>query len=142
VSARNETSSLQEVLAAEHAVVFGYGVAGARLAGGDRRRALAGWSAHGDRRDRLAGLIAARDATPVPPAASYALPSPVRSTGDAVALLAQLEDRLADVWADAVARLTGDLRGLAATGLADAAVAGARWRGTSLAFPGLPERAP
>jgi hypothetical protein len=142
VSARSETSTLQEVLAAEHAVVFGYGVAGARLAGADRRRALAGWSAHGDRRDRLAGLIAARGATPVPPAASYVLPSPVRSTGDAVALLAQLEDRLADVWADAVARLSGDLRGLAATGLADTAVAGARWRGTSLAFPGLPERAP
>ena len=142
MSARSETATLQEVMAAEHAVVFGYGVAGARLGGGDRRRALVGWSAHGDRRDRLAGLITARGATPVPPAASYALPSPVRSAGDAVALLAELEERLADVWADAVGRLTGALRGLAATGLADSAVAGARWRGTSLAFPGLPERAP
>ena len=142
MSARSETSALQEVLAAEQAVVFGYGVAGARLAGTDRRRALAGWSAHGARRDRLAGLVAARGATPVPPAASYALPSPVRTPGDAVALLTVLEERLADVYADAVARLTGDLRGMAATGLADAAVAGARWRGTSVAFPGLPERAP
>ena len=74
--------------------------------------------------------------------ASPAPASPVRSAGDAVALLAELEERLADVWADAVGRLTGALRGLAATGLAEAAVAGARWRGTSLAFPGLPERAP
>ena len=66
----------------------------------------------------------------------------MRTAGDAVGLLTVLEERLADVYADAVARLTGDLRGLAATGLADAAVAGARWRGTSVAFPGLPERAP
>ena len=100
MSARSETATLQEVLAAEHAVVFGYGVAGAHLAGADRERALAGWSAHGDWRDRLAGLIAARGATPVPPAASYALPSPVRSAHDAVALLAELEERLADVWAE------------------------------------------
>ena len=140
MSPRTQTAVLQELLAAEHAMVFGYGVAGARLRGADRLRAQAGWVSHGDERDRLVGLVTARGATPRPPAPSYALASPVRSTGDAVALLAVLEERLADVWADAVARLTGDLRSLAAAGLAEAAVAGARWRGTSTAFPGLPER--
>ena len=48
------------------------------------------------------------------------------------------------MWADAVADLADpadrDLRREAAGGLADAAVAAARWRGGSVPFPGLPER--
>ena len=47
------------------------------------------------------------------------------------------------MWADAVADLADrrrDLRRQAAGGLADAAVAAARWRGGSVPFPGLPER--
>ncbi len=50
------------------------------------------------------------------------------------------------MWADAVADLADpadrDLRREAAVGLAEAAVAAARWRGGSVPFPGLPERRP
>ena len=120
---RRQSAVLQRVLAAEHAVVYGYGVAGARLEG------------------QLAGL----GVSPVPPAASYALPTPVTTAEEARTLVTLLEERLAAVWADAVADLAHpadrDLRGEAAGGLAEAAVAAARWRGGSVPFPGLPERA-
>ncbi len=131
---------LQAVLAAEHAVVFGYGVAGARLSGVPRRRAQRGYDAHRARRDELAALLVERGAEPEPPAASYALPRPVEDARDAVELLTLLEERLAAVWADAVLELRGDLRGLATAGLRDAAVAAALWRRGSVPFPGLAER--
>jgi hypothetical protein len=135
------TRALQTVLAGEHAVIYGYGVAGARLAGRARSRALSAYDGHRARRDELAGLIRARGAQPVAAASSYTLPMPVTSTHDAEVLATLLEERAAAVWADAVEALTGRLRELAVGGLRDAAVRAARWRGGSVAFPGLPERA-
>ena len=131
---------LQAALAAQHAVVFGYGVAGARLSGDTRRRAQRGYDAHRARRDELSALLVERGTEPEPPAASYALPRPVEDARDAVELLTLLEERLAAVWADAVLELHGDLRGLATAGLRDAAVAAALWRRGSVPFPGLAER--
>jgi hypothetical protein len=64
----------------------------------------------------------------------------VVTADDAGTLLTLLEERLAAVWADAVADLADDLRRQAVEGLAEAAVAAARWRGGSVPFPGLPER--
>ena len=138
--ARPDVAALQEVLAAEHAVVYGYGVAGARLVGAGRRRAQRAWDGHRARRDELSGLLAGLGASPAPAAATYTLPQPVESAADARSFATLLEERLAAVWADAVPRLAGDLRALAVNGLVDAAVSAARWRGSSVAFPGLAER--
>jgi hypothetical protein len=138
---RREVAALQEVLAAEHAVVFGYGVAGARLDGAERRRAQRSWNGHRAARDELAAHVVALGGEPEAAAATYALPSPVGSAADARDLVVLLEERLAATWADAVTALAGDLRALAVEGLRDASVAGARWRGSSVAFPGLAERA-
>ena len=132
---------LQEVLAAEHAVVYGYGVAGARLAGEARERALRGYDRHRARRDGLVRVVEDRGGDPVAPAAAYALPHPVEDVRDALALLTLLEERLAAVWADAVLELVGDLQQRAAEGLREAAVAAALWRRGSVPFPGLAERA-
>jgi hypothetical protein len=143
-AARRQSEVLQTVLAAEHAVVYGYGVAGARLAGEDRVRAGRGWTAHRASRDRLEGQLDGLGVAPLPPAASYGLPSPVTTAEEARTLVTLLEERLAAVWADAVADLADpadrDLRREAAGGLAEAAVAAGRWRGGSVPFPGLPER--
>jgi len=133
--------ALQAALAGEHATIYGYGVAGARLTGAARNRALTDFDSHRARRDELDALIRARGAEPVAAAPSYVLPSPVTSAHDAVVLLALLEERLAAVWADGVAAMSGSLRTLAIGGLRDAAVTAARWRGGSVAFPGLPDRA-
>lgn len=137
---RREVQALQDVLAAEHAVIYGYGVAGASRRGADRRRAQRLWNEHRARRDQLADLVSDRGATPEPSAASYAMPGPVDSGADAVVLATLLEERLAAVWADAVLALDGDLRDLATDGLRDAAVAAALWRRGSVPFPGLAER--
>jgi hypothetical protein len=137
---RSDVTVLQRVLAAEHAVVYGYGVAGARLRGAARRRAERGWTRHRANRDALEAQVNDLGADPEPPAPAYALPSPVATPEDAGTLLTLLEERLAAIWADAVADLAGDLRRQAVDGLAEAAIAAARWRGGSVPFPGLPER--
>jgi hypothetical protein len=135
------TRALQSVLAGEHATIYGYGVAGAQLTGAARSRALSAYDSHRARRDELEALIRAQGAQPVAAAASYDLPSAVTSADQAVVLTTGLEERLAAVWADAVAALSGSLRALAVRGLRDAAVSAAQWRGGSVPFPGLPERA-
>lgn len=137
---RREVAALQEVLAAEHALVYGYGVAGARLSGSARGRAQRAWNQHRARRDQLARLVTERGGEAVPAAATYALPSPVDSAQDALLLATLLEERLAAVWADTVTTVEGGLRDLAVEGLREAAVAAALWRGGSVPFPGLAER--
>jgi hypothetical protein len=141
VTARPGVDVLQRLLEAEHAVVYGYGVAGAHLDGAVREQALRGWTAHRGRRDELVALVTERGGTPEPPAAAYDLPAPVRTARDARTLLTLLEERAAAVWADAVAGATGELRTFAVEGLTASAVEAARWRGGSVPFPGLPERA-
>ena len=138
---RRDTAALRDALAAEHAVVYGYGVAGARLSGTARRRAERLVDRHRAGRDELVSIVRDRGGDPVAAAPTYALPFPVRTAEQARALATLLEERLAAVWADAVADLTGDLRRLAVDRMTEAAVAAARWRGGSVPFPGLPERA-
>jgi len=137
---RRDRATLQRVLAAEHAVVFGYGVAGARLTGSDQLRAERLRDDHRASRDSLGGLVTGLGGVPEPPAATYALPSPVVTPQDARVLATLLEERLAAVWADAVVDLDGDLRSVAVDGLRSAAVRAARWRAGSVPFPGLAER--
>ena len=78
---------------------------------------------------------------PVAAAAAYALPFPVSDPVAAVRLAAVLEDRVAGVYADVVRATGGERRGTAAEALREAAVRAVRWRGGSVAFPGLAERA-
>jgi hypothetical protein len=59
----------------------------------------------------------------------------------AARLAAELEDRVAAVYADLVRSAEGALRREAAAALREAAVRAVRWRGSSVAFPGLAERA-
>ena len=141
MSRRTTTSALQAVLAGEHAAVYGYGVVGAHLTGAAQRRAQSAYDVHRVSRDRLEALLRGRKVEPVAAFPSYALPRPVSTAKDAIVLATLLEERMAAVWADAVAELTSDLRALAVRGLGDSAVRAARWRGGSVPFPGLPERA-
>lgn len=140
MTAASEAAALQTVLAGEHAVVYGYGVAGAHLDGAEQARATRGWDRHRADRDAVEVLVASRSATPEPPRAAYALPSPVTNAREARLLIALLEERLATVWADAVAALDGELRSRAATGVSEAALAAVAWGAETGAFPGLPER--
>ncbi|MGH3322836.1 MAG: DUF4439 domain-containing protein, partial [Streptomyces sp.] len=73
-------------------------------------------------------------------AAAYALPFAVPDSAAAVRLAAELEDRLAGVYADLVRASEGTRRREAAGSLREAAVRSVRWRGSGVTFPGLPER--
>ncbi|GAA3295319.1 ferritin-like domain-containing protein [Streptomyces cinereospinus] len=136
-----ELRALQAALAAEHAAVYGYGVVGARIGEKRRTEARAAYDAHRARRDALGREVRALGAVPVAAAAGYALPFPVGDPATAVRLAAELEDRVAGVYSDLVRAAGGGRRNLAAAALREAAVRAVRWRGRSVAFPGLAERA-
>ena len=143
---RAEDTALQQVLAAEHAAVWGYGVVGDALPDNGRGPAEAAEAAHRDLRDRVAALLDGRSVTPVPSKAAYALPFPVASAHDGAALAVRLEEGVSRTWVrlldQAAQRST---RQLAVEALGQAEVRAVAWRTTAgttpatTAFPGLPD---
>ncbi|MFD0025186.1 ferritin-like domain-containing protein [Streptomyces sp. NPDC058382] len=131
----------QAALAAEHAAVYGYGVAGGRVAKDRRSEATAAHHAHRARRDALVRTVRDLGGEPVAADPAYALPFAVPGPAAAVRLAAVLEDRVADVYSDLVRAADGPLRREAADALREAAVRAVRWRGSGVPFPGLAERA-
>ncbi|MFG2288725.1 ferritin-like domain-containing protein [Streptomyces sp. NPDC048595] len=138
---KDELTAVQAALAAEHAAVYGYGVVGGRITADRRKEALAAYDAHRARRDALHRQVRELGGTPRAAAAAYALPFPVPDAAAAVRLAAELEDRLAAVYADLVRAGGRARRREAAAALREAAVRSVRWRGGGVAFPGLVERA-
>ncbi|WP_340375561.1 ferritin-like domain-containing protein [Streptomyces sp. SS7] len=139
--AGGELTALQAALAAEHAAVYGYGVVGGRIGADRRTEARAAYDAHRARRDALVREVRDLGAEPVAASAAYALPFPVTDAATAVRLAAELEGRVAGVYSDLVRAAADQRRREAAGALREAAVRAARWRGGSVAFPGLAERA-
>lgn len=133
-------AAVQHALAAEHAAVYGYGVVGGRIGDERQNEARAAHSAHRARRDALTRTVRELGGEPQPAAAAYALPFAVRDGDAAVRLAADLEQRIAAVYAELVRAATGGRRQEAAVALREAAVRAVRWRGSSVAFPGLAER--
>ncbi|MBQ0984391.1 ferritin-like domain-containing protein [Streptomyces sp. F63] len=130
----------QHALRAEHAAVYGYGVVGGRIGEDRRKEAREGHDAHRARRDTLHRTVRDLGGEPEASAAAYALPFPVPDAAAAARLAAELEERVAAVYADLVRAAEGGLRRDAAGALREAAVRAVRWRGGSVAFPGLTER--
>ena len=135
-----ELRALQAALAAEHAAVYGYGIVGGRIGAGQRTEALTAYDAHRARRDALVREVKDLGGRPVAASAGYALPFQVPDSAAAVRLAAELEDRLTGVYADLVRVSEGSRRREAAALMSEAAVRSVRWRGSSVAFPGLSER--
>ncbi|WP_460070097.1 ferritin-like domain-containing protein [Streptomyces sp. YKOK-I1] len=136
-----ELTALQAALAAEHAAVYGYGVVGGRIGADRRTEARAAYDAHRARRDALVREVRDLGSEPVAASAAYALPFPVTDPATAVRLAAELEERVAGVYSDLVRAAADQRRREAAGALREAAVRAVRWRGGSVAFPGLAERA-
>ena len=84
-----EVALLRSALEAEHAVVYGYGVLGARLDDTDRSVARLAFDSHRARRDQLAARL--RDRGSVPEAARPAYDVAVSGVPDALALAVRLE---------------------------------------------------
>lgn len=123
------------VVAGEDAAGYGYSVAGGRVSGGARRRALAGLEAHRALRDRAALAVIAAGGTPPGPAAAYTLPPGVESAPSARSLMARVDNALVGLYADAAAASEGDDRRRAARAAAECAARAVAWGAPSQAFP-------
>jgi hypothetical protein len=140
-SAVATTAALQSALAAEHAAVYGYGIVGANLTGSRQAAAMTNWVAHQVARDTLEAMIQSRGSEPVPAAVAYRLPVTVRTPGQAVSLAVLLEDRVATAYLGLVALSDISVRQFGALQVRAAALRAAAWRGSTVAFPGLPASA-
>lgn len=133
--------ALQAALAAEYAAAYGYGVVGAHVTGLARTRAGLALTWHQGRQPTLAGALGSAGATAAPPQAAYVLPFPVTNATTAARLATSLEDGVGAAYADVVGAAEGGQRQEAALALGACAARAAQWRGYSIPFPGLPERA-
>lgn len=133
-------AAARAALAAEHAAVYGYGVVGGLVSAARRSEAQQAYDAHRARRDAMIRTVADLGAAPVFSAGGYELPFAVTDPAGAVKLAAFLEERVAGAYGDLVGAALGAVRRDAADALREAAVRAVRWRGGSVAFPGLVER--
>ena len=130
-------AALQNALAAEHAAVYGYGVAGAQLAGTGQSAARADWTAHRVARDNLTTMLSQLGATPVAASPAYRLPFPVTSPQAAARLAATLEEGVTRAYLALVAVSNPALRTFAAQAMQTSAERALAWSGTTRAFPGM-----
>ena len=140
LAAEAADTTLLAAEAAENAAVYGYSLAGAKLATPhDKAVARAGYDVHRAQADTVRGWLIARGSTPPPAAPVYSLPSAVTDDASARVLLAAIEESTAAAYADVIAAAAGGapIQGAAAVALQSAAVREARWRTTSVPFPGL-----
>lgn len=131
-------AALQQVLADEHAAVYAYGVIGAHLTGTARARATGDWIAHQRARDSLEATLLRLGSRPAAAAVAYEMPGPVRTRREATAAALVIEDRIAAAYLGLVAAATAAIREQAALQVRAAALRAAAWRGSTVAFPGLP----
>lgn len=135
--------ALVPVLEAEHVMVWAYGTLGPRLSGDDRDEARTLLIAHERTRDELHAAIRAAGGTPPAARPAYELPFPLTDADSARKLAADIETRLAAVYADLVAAFDApDTRTRGVTGLVTAVTRARSWGALDVPFPGLPERAP
>jgi hypothetical protein len=136
----SDLSALKSALAAEQAVVYGYGVIGAQLSGKDRKFAFGRLVRHENLRDQLSALISAAGAVAPPAQPAYRLPFPVGDKASARRLAAHLEEGAAGAAWDLVAATAtrSSAREVGVGWLTDAAVAAAYWSSAPAALPGRP----
>jgi hypothetical protein len=142
-AAPTEISVLQAALAAEHAAVYGYGVVGALLAGtgqagAGQAAARSDWTAHQVARDTLEAMLTRLGATPVAASPAYGLPFAVTGAASAKRLAAALEDGVTRAYLGVVAVDDPALRAFGATAMQVSANRAVAWRGSTVAFPGMP----
>ncbi len=131
-------AALQAALAAEHAAVYGYGVVGAMLAGAAGAQARADWTAHRVARDTLEAMLTRLGATPVAASPAYRLPFAVTGAASAKRLAVTLEEGVTRAYLGVVAVSSPELRTFGANAMQTSANRGAAWRGSTVAFPGMP----
>lgn len=128
--------ALANVVAAEDAAIYGYGVVAGQLSGRAAMRARRALREHVQMRDRWATALAeAGDPVPAPQIA-YALPFPVYTAQAARALAAVMDERVVGWYADLAAAGTNEERGEAVSWARACATRAVTWGASPQAFPG------
>jgi len=134
-------AALQDVLAAEHAAVYVYGVLGAQTSQSAQptlyTRVTSAFVTHRARRDALIARIGQLGGDPVAASPAYAVPADLASAERVDAVALKLETACAATYAYAVASTTGQDRSWATTALLDAAAREVGYGGRPQPFPGL-----
>jgi hypothetical protein len=130
-------AALQAALAAEHAAVYGYGVAGALMQGNDQDIAMSDWKLHQDARDTLTEMIIRLGATPVAASAAYDLPFTVNDAASARRLAVYIEEGVTRAYLAVVAVSDAGLRAFGALAMQEPANRATAWSGQTTAFPGM-----
>ena len=135
--------ALQAALAGEHAAVHLYGVLGGRVSVSSAPTAAAAigsaYAMHRARRDQLRAMVQELGGEPVAAEVGYELSGPADTTGQIVREARGIEERCAEVYAQAVGATIRTQRQWAIDALGDAAVRSLTFDGEPRAFPGLPE---
>jgi hypothetical protein len=135
------TRALQSALAAEQEAVYGYGVVGAYLSGASQSTADADWLAHQNASNAIQAMLRQRGTQPSAAAVAYQLPITVQTPAQAVSLAVIIEDRIASTYLGLVALDSPAIRKFGALQVQASALRAAAWRGSTVAFPGLPTAA-
>ncbi|MGH3872354.1 MAG: ferritin-like domain-containing protein [Pseudonocardiaceae bacterium] len=138
--------TLQEALAAEHAAVWAYGLAGAFVPDELAAKLHEATVTHQARRDATERLLIDAKVRPVPAEPGYLSPAPVTDAASALQLVITAETDVAAAWRSVLERGPTEpgLRAAGLDALTRAAVRAARWRATAgiapatVPFPGVP----
>jgi hypothetical protein len=136
-------AALFDAVAAEHGVIYGYGVVSAHSTSDDNALVSDSLAGHRElREDAIAKLTARKVDAPIP-AMGYQLPIDVDGPTDAAKLAVQMEEDSAVAWRAVLERArSAEDRELAVTAMKRAAVTAAKWRQVlgvlppTVAFPG------
>jgi hypothetical protein len=141
-------AALQQLLTAEHAAVYGYGIVGAHLIRGEESSASAAFAAHENRRDAVIRLLHDNGADPVASLPAYRPRVQVVDRRTALLLATALEEDCAAACTPVLSATNDEaLRRTAVGWLGDIAVRDILWRqllGTAslAATPPLPGLTP
>jgi hypothetical protein len=130
------SAGLSQLLEAEHAAVFAYGLITARIPDSRREATRALWLAHRARRDELERDLAAAGVTPPAALPAYSLGAVPVTPAQIAALAARVEEGMAAAALTTVIATTGRVRRHAALDLVRAARRATAWSGTSIPLPG------
>jgi hypothetical protein len=135
--------ALQRALAGEHAAVYVYGVLGGRVSSSGHPdlagRLTAGYTTHRGRRDQLTAMVREAGGEPVAASVSYQVPTAAVTAGQLEAAARVIEQRCAEVYAQAVGSTSRAARRWALDALTDAAVRQLGLGAGPAAFPGVRE---
>ncbi|MFI9384790.1 ferritin-like domain-containing protein [Kutzneria sp. NPDC052558] len=131
--------ALQRALAAEHAAIWAYGLAGAFLPAASRAALTKGAEAHTVRRDATITTLKGAGATPNAAEPGYSVPMPLTNQSSAFTLLVSAETDSVGTWRSVLENTSDQgLRKTALDALTDAAVRAMSWRQSSGQTPATP----